>query len=107
MTPGGPGRTVRRDAVHGGAHDNRVLDLDDAQYAQGVGPALAGMRADQEQAGTMGQVRVRWPPWARTADAAGIRAFRSVTLHAGDRPVGSLALYSGRPEGLRNPNPVL
>jgi hypothetical protein len=83
----------------------RVLVVDEGQYGQGDGPCLAAIRLDRPVAMTIEQVRDRWPALARIADSAGVRAFRAEPLHARDRAVGSLNLYSGRAGGLRTPDP--
>ena len=86
--------------------DPVVVPVDRAQYAQGDGPALAAMRTDHRVAGTVQEMQDRWPRWARTAAAAGVRSFLSEPLHTGEHPVGSLNLYSPRPGGIRDPEPM-
>ena len=85
--------------------DPRVLVVDQGQYGQGDGPCLAAMRTDQWVAVTGTQTRPRWPHLARIAEAAGVRAYLATPLHAGNRAIGSLNLYSARPAGLRTPDP--
>ena len=85
--------------------DRRVLMVDQGQYGQGDGPGLAAMRTDQWVAVTGTQIRPRWPHLARIAETAGVRAQLATPLHAGNRAIGSLNLYSVRAEGLRIPDP--
>jgi len=85
--------------------DRRVLVVDQGQYGQGDGPCLAAMRTDQWVVVTGAQIRPRWPYLAPIAEAAGVRAYLATPLHAGDRAIGSLNLYSVRAEGLRIPDP--
>jgi GAF domain-containing protein len=85
--------------------DPRVLIVDQGQYGQGDGPCLAAMRTDQWVNMAGADTRLRWPHLAPIALAAGVRAFLATPLHAGNRAVGSLNLYSGRAEGLRIPDP--
>jgi GAF domain-containing protein len=84
--------------------DDRVLIVDEGQYGQGDGPCLTAMRLDQQVAMTIDEFRGRWPQLAHAADTAGVKAFLAEPLHARDRAVGSLNLYSARPQGLR-PDP--
>ena len=85
--------------------DRRVLIVDQGQYGQGDGPCLAAMRTDQWVAVTGTETRPRWPHLARIAETAGVRAYLATPLHAGNRAIGSLNLYSARAEGLRTPDP--
>jgi len=85
--------------------DPRVLVVDQGQYEQGDGPSLAAMRTDQWVAATGTQTRPQWPHLAPIADAAGVWAYLATPLHAGNRAIGSLNLYSARPEGIRTPDP--
>src|SRR6478609_2314971 len=84
--------------------DRRVLVVDQGQYGQGDGPCLAAMRTDQWVVVTGAQIRPRWPYLAPIAEAAGVRAYLATPLHAGDRAIGSLNLYSARADGLRTPD---
>ena len=85
--------------------DMRVLIVDEGQYGQGDGPCLTAMRTDSPVAMTSDDVRDRWPELALIADGVGVRAYRAEPLHARDRSVGSLNLYSARAEGLRDADP--
>jgi hypothetical protein len=85
--------------------DDRVLVVDEGQYGQGDGPCLTAMRDDRDVAMTADQVRHRWPHLADVADSVGVRAFLAKPLHAHERSVGSLNLYSARSDGLRTPDP--
>jgi len=84
--------------------DEAVLVVDEGQYGQGDGPCLTAMRLDRAVAMTIEEFRERWPQLAVAADTVGVRAFLAEPLHARDRAVGSLNLYSARRGGLRTPD---
>jgi len=75
--------------------DQRVLVVDEFQYAQNDGPCLRAMRTDTEVQMTVEQVSSSWPQLASGAAAAGVRSFLAVPLHVRDRSVGALNMYSG------------
>jgi hypothetical protein len=85
--------------------DHRVLVVDEGQYGQGDGPCLTAMRENRDVTMTADQVRDLWPHLAVIAETAGVRAFLAKPLHARQRAVGSLNLYSSREQGLRTPDP--
>ncbi len=85
--------------------DHRVLVVDEGQYGEGDGPCLTAMRIDRRVAMNAGEVNERWPDLAVVAAGVGVRAYLASPLHVREHAVGSLNLYSGRPEGLRTPDP--
>lgn len=85
--------------------DDKVLVVDEGQYGQGDGPCLTAMRENRDVAMTADEVQDLWPHLAAIADTAGVRAFLAKPLHARERAVGSLNLYSARAQGLRTPDP--
>jgi GAF domain-containing protein len=82
------------------ATDGVAPVIDAAQYESGEGPCLdayrygSALRIDdtlQEQ---------RWPAFSRAAAEHGVRSVVSLPLIASDQRIGSLNLYSRRPQGL-------
>ena len=84
--------------------DAKVLIVDEHQYGQGDGPCLLAMRTDRKVAMTEDEVANRWPLLAAATEAVGVHAFRAAPLHARDRAVGSLNLYSATVGGLQDPD---
>lgn len=81
-------------AVH---TDDRTLEVDAHQYANGDGPCLEAART-----GTIVRVDVdsadeRWPDFARAAKTEGIRSFLAAPLHSHDLHLGSFNLYGTDP----------
>jgi hypothetical protein len=87
--------------------DRRVMVVDEGQYGQGDGPCLQAMRTDRPVSMTSEQVADRWPILADAARDAGVRAFHAEPLHARQRPVGCLNMYSATSGGLQDPDPDL
>ena len=78
----------------------QARELDDAQYADGLGPGL-------EAARTRGLVTAqdltadpRWPGMAEPARATGVHAVASIPLDVARSSVGSLSVYVARPSGI-------
>jgi len=84
--------------------DQRVLVVDEGQYAAGDGPSLQAMRGGIAVAMTVVQVATRWPLLARSARRVGVRSFMAVPLHVQGRPVAVLNLYSGH-DAIPEPDP--
>jgi GAF domain-containing protein len=72
--------------------------LDDAQYADDLGPCLEAFRTDRtvyvEQ---ISKELSRWPTFVRRADELGIHSSLSLPLRLESDPVGALNLYADRP----------
>lgn len=83
----------------------RVLIVDEGQYGEGDGPCLRALRTGRTVSMTHSEVLAIWPQLARVAESAGVVAFHAEPLHARERSVGALNLYSARPDGLRAPDP--
>jgi anti-anti-sigma factor len=80
------------------ATTGQTRDWDDSQYRAGDGPCI--------EASVVGRpVHVtelpgeRWQPYLAGLRAAGVAAILSTPITSGDGPLGSINLYSGRPEG--------
>jgi len=85
-----------------GHTDQRVLVVDEFQYALNDGPCLRAMRTDTEVQMTIEEVSRTWPQLATGAAAAGVRSFLAVPVHVRDRSVGALNMYSGERHALGN-----
>jgi GAF domain-containing protein len=75
-----------------------ALDLDERQYEQGHGPCL-----DAASAGEIIQIpdmarETRWPEFAESARAAGVRSSLSVSLPVQRQLTGALNLYGDEPD---------
>ena len=101
---GADGATVT--VSHGGAYgsvtatDQRWLGLDDAQYAEGVGPCLAALERRQPVIWSSGDDEAAWRLFRQTAEHAGIASSLSVhlPLDGVDGVEGSLNFYSRQPD---------
>lgn len=71
-----------------------IRDLDALQYATDNGPCVEATRTGRRQHEQGGALQERWGTFGAAALAAGITSMLSVPLHAGDRTVGALNLYS-------------
>lgn len=81
-----------------GTHtDQRVLVVDERQYALDDGPCLRAMRTDTPVSMTVAEVTATWPVLGAAAAAVGIHSFLAVPLHAHREPFGALNLYSAEP----------
>jgi hypothetical protein len=87
--------------------DRRVMIVDEGQYGQGDGPCLQALRTGRAVSMTSEQVADQWPILADAVQHAGVRAFHAEPLHARERPVGCLNLYSATSGGLQDPDPDL
>jgi GAF domain-containing protein len=78
--------------------DPAVDDLIATQMRSGKGPVLAlvGKGADGVLVADTRE-EVRWPGWASTAVAVGVRSMIGVRLGTSDRTIGTLNLYDSRP----------
>lgn len=77
--------------------DERVVDLDRAQYQSGRGPCLESAQTQRPVRVEIAHATQRWPEFAAAARRVGIRACLSVPLLVGDgapKMVGSLNVYS-------------
>lgn len=84
-----------------GMTDDRVRDIDQAQYDQGIGPCVdAIMNSDSfYYDGT--DVEPRWRQFAEAAGSEGIYSVLSVPLQLDGETVGALNFYSGERDALR------
>lgn len=73
-----------------------ALAVDEAQYATGDGPCLAGMREARQRRWTMAEVGERWPAVADRARELGLAGVLSTPLvvEAGSA-IGALNVYAG------------
>lgn len=85
----------------------RVLIVDEGQYAENDGPCVQAVRTDTQVAMTLDEVSGRWPHLTQAATDAGVLSFLALPLHAAGKAVGSLNLYSAHAGGVRNPQPDL
>jgi hypothetical protein len=76
------------------ASNQIVMDMDTDQYATGQGPCLdASMQGSWFHAEALA-TETRWPAFTPKARDLGINAILSSPLHALERPVGALNIYS-------------
>ncbi len=80
-----------RTAAHTGP---LALELDEVQYAAGIGPCLAAAREVHRYAVELSVVDERWPHFTEAARRLGVTAFLATPLVAGGRSVGALNLFS-------------
>lgn len=88
------------------ATDERVVRIDDAQYAAGDGPCLEAARTEQPVRALVREARERWPDFADAAERLGVRSYLSAPLlideeHDGEL-LGALDVY-GRTDGAFDP----
>jgi GAF domain-containing protein len=76
----------------------RVWAIDSDQYAAGDGPCLEAARTGRVVRVTVAEARVRWPAFARSAQAAGVESFLSAPLTVDETFAGSLNLYGEQPD---------
>ena len=79
------------------ATSDRVVSIDQDQYAAGDGPCLEAARACQVTRTGVAEAEDRWPVFARSAEAAGVRSYLAFPLIIGEEFAGSLNLYSEQP----------
>lgn len=79
------------------ATDERVVQIDEAQYAVGDGPCLEAARTKQPVRALVHEARERWPDFAEAAERLGVRSYLSAPLlidEDGDGElVGALDVY--------------
>lgn len=85
--------------------DELVLIVDEYQYARHDGPCLQAMATDRTVHMSLEQVEATWPQLAVGARAAGVHSFLAEPLRIGDRPVGSLNMYSADRGALSDVDP--
>ena len=94
---GWAGVTVQFDGVEPltAAHTSeRVLVVDEHQYAGGDGPCLRAMRTGETVAMTLAQVAQAWPELGHIAVQVGVRSFLALPLQVQGRTIGVLNFYS-------------
>ncbi|WP_238598681.1 ANTAR domain-containing protein [Saccharothrix sp. ALI-22-I] len=74
--------------------DEKVVDIDIDQYKAGQGPCLEAARIQRPVRVTLEGGRVKWPEFARAAEAAGVQAYLSAPIVIEDEVIGALNLYS-------------
>lgn len=81
------------------ASSDRVLAVDDDQYAAGDGPCLEAARTGRVVRVAVREAHARWPAFARAAAAAGVASYLSGPLLVDGEFAGSLNLYSEQDHG--------
>jgi GAF domain-containing protein len=81
------------------ATSDRVVSIDQDQYAAGDGPCLEAARTREVTRTGVAEAEERWPLFARSAEAAGVRSYLAFPLVIGEEFAGSLNLYSEQPHG--------
>ncbi len=71
----------------------RVWAIDSEQYAAGEGPCLEAARTGHLVRVSVAEAQERWPAFARSARAAGVKSFLSAPLFIDEKFAGSLNLY--------------
>jgi len=79
------------------ATQDRIRELDGAQYARGSGPCVTAMRDQRPVTVDDYGADARWPEVADEALEAGIRSSLSLPLVLGRRSIGGLNLYGAAP----------
>ncbi|MPZ01008.1 MAG: ANTAR domain-containing protein [Actinophytocola sp.] len=81
------------------ATDERVVEIDEAQYAVGDGPCLEAARTKQPVRTQVRGARERWPDFAAAAERLGVRSYLSAPLLIDEENdgelVGALDVYGG------------
>lgn len=79
------------------ATDPVIADLDKVQVELGHGPDISAL--DDVLSVIVRDTRTdrRWPGWAERVDQAGIRSLLNVRLYTSERTIGTLNLYSRKP----------
>jgi GAF domain-containing protein len=72
----------------------RVWAIDSEQSAAGDGPCLQAARTRQVVRVGMAEAQARWPAFASSARAAGVKSYLSAPLLIDEKFVGALNLYS-------------
>lgn len=81
------------------ASNDRVVEIDSAQFAAGDGPCLEAARTGQIVRVSLEQASRRWPEFERSARSAGVESYLSCPLFLDEEFAGSLNLYSEEPHG--------
>jgi len=81
------------------ASDGRVWNIDQDQYAAGDGPCLEAARTSEAVRTGTAEAERRWPEFARSAGAAGVKSYLACPLIINEDFAGSLNLYSEQPHG--------
>ncbi len=81
------------------ATSDRVVSIDHDQYAAGDGPCLEAARTREVTRTGVTEAEERWPVFARSAEAAGVRSYLAFPVIIGEEFAGSLNLYSEQPHG--------
>jgi GAF domain-containing protein len=91
---------LRGDAAETVAASNAaVWAIDEDQYTAGDGPCLESARTRQVVRTGVAGTEQRWPGFARSARAAGVKSYLSCPLIIDEAFAGSLNLYSEQPHG--------
>jgi GAF domain-containing protein len=78
--------------------DPKAVEIDEAQYRTGEGPCLYAHRDSKIYRINDTSTESRWPEFAATALAYGVRSTLSVPLSARGESLGALNLYAGTPD---------
>jgi GAF domain-containing protein len=81
------------------ASDDRVIAIDDDQYAAGNGPCLEAARTREPLLVRGAEAFGRWPRFAAAAERAGVHAYLSAPLvmdDGSDELIGALNVYADR-----------
>lgn len=79
--------------------DDTAIRADELQYETGDGPVMQSLREHEAVYSGDLQSDQRWPLWsARAADELGIRSVLAMQLFVGIDALGSLNLYSDKPD---------
>ncbi len=72
------------------ATDDRVVQIDEAQYAAGDGPCLEAARTKQPVRALVREARERWPDFAAAAERLDVRSYLSAPLLIDEENNGEL-----------------
>ncbi|SFB06510.1 GAF domain-containing protein [Amycolatopsis marina] len=81
--------------------DERVHDIDDAQYQAGEGPCLRAMGTGELVRSSAEEARERWPDFARALAEAHVGSFLSAPLVIDSQFSGALNLFGLQPHGFQ------
>lgn len=84
-----------------GITDDRVREIDQAQYDSGRGPCVDALKTGDAHYFDGTVVEPRWRQFAETAGDAGIYSVLSFPLKAGGESLGALNFYSEQRDALR------
>jgi len=77
--------------------DELTRELDELQYAEGVGPCLEALATAVPVFVTDMATEIRWAPYPQRAMEVGARSSMSYPLISGEQPIGALNLYAFEP----------